>query len=235
VTSVGLDYRHAFGGAFTVPGSVLEGGQPVYVTKRDNPAGCGWLPDDQDLARIPEAARPYVDAQVNALERLDAPQIESPDDPIRRPTQRSAAQGLGPVARWCSPRIDHAGTYDQRWRDERSPGYPDDFDPRFFQSAHPDLVSPSYVQGDESVTLEGLLPEGTVRMRLPGRVIVAVCERESGEINGGRMQLDTVTIDLDERRVSLLWRGAFNRQDPAVAIEVEDVTERAWAEEQPHG
>lgn len=230
IASLRLDYRRAFGGAFTVPGAVLESAQPEYLTKPDNPAGCGWLPDDEDLKRISEEARPYVEAQVNALEHLAAPQIEGPDDPIRRPTQRSAAEGFGPVARWCAPRIDRAGTYDQTWRDERSPGYPDDFDPRFFQSAHPDLVSPTYLQGDEVVRLENLLPEGTVTMHLPGRVLVAIAERESGEINGGRMQLDTVTIDLDQRRVSLVWRGAFNRHDPAVAIELDDV---AAYEEEP--
>lgn len=230
VTTVRLDSRRAFGGAFTVPAAVLKSGQPEYLTKPDNPAGCGWLPDDEDLARVSDEARPYIDAQVNALEHLAAPQIEAPDDPIRRPTQRSAAQGLGPVARWCAPRIEHAGTYDQRWRDERSPGYPDDFDPRFFQSAHPDLVSPSYLRGDETVTLEGLLPEGPLTMHLPGRVIVAISARESGEIDGGRMQLDTVTIDLDQRRVSLVWRGAFNKNDPAVAIEVADVAAREGEE-----
>lgn len=232
ITALRLDYRLAFGGAFTVPATLSKSGQPAYLTKQDNPAGRGWLPDERDLAQVPDDVRPYFEAQVQGIDQLDAPQIEDPDDPIRKPTQRAPAQGLGPIARWWAPRIDRTGTFDARWQAERSPGYPDDFDPRFFQSAHPDLVCPRYLEGDEGITLEGLLPEGTFSMRLPGRGLVAGCLRESGETTKGRMQLDTVAIDLDRRIVSLVWRGAFHRRDPAVVVEVTDAAAYPWADEE---
>lgn len=219
--AVALDYRHAFGGAFRVPGSLFEDGQDVYLLKDDNPAGCGWLPDENALRSVAREARPYFEAHIEATERMPAPQIEHPNDPIKSPFQRSAAQGTGPIARWWSPRTRYTGTLDARWLAEKYPALPDDFDPRFHQSAHPDLICPAYLRGDEGLVLDGLTPEGRVSMRLPGVVPLCGLRRESGTPDGGRLELDTVVVDLDHRRVSLLWRGTFHRRDPVRQIAVE--------------
>lgn len=226
IDSLALDYRLAFGGRFTVPAEELEESeQPVYMTKRDNPAGCGWLPSEEDLERISEEARELVQAQVEALEELPAPQIEDPEDPIRDPEQDSEAQGFGPMARWCAPRIDFAGTWDEAWKENRSPGFPEDFDAEFYQSAHPDLVAPDWLEGDESIVLEGVFPGGAARMRLPGRIVAVGGERQSGAIVRGRLPLDTVAIDLDRHKVSLVWRGTFAKADRVQLLEIADLTD----------
>jgi hypothetical protein len=38
----------------------------------------------------------------------------------------------------------------------------------FYNAAHPDLIAPGYLTGDESVELVNLSPEGRVQFKLPG-------------------------------------------------------------------
>jgi hypothetical protein len=77
------------------------------------------------------------------------------------------------MARWYEPRLRHAGTHNEAWRNHRYPLPPEDFDPRFYQSAHPDLISRQHLTGEEPLTLSGLLPDGPRSMRLPGVYLLA--------------------------------------------------------------
>jgi len=64
------------------------------------------------------------------------------------------------------PRFNSAGTYDQRWEEQRAPYLPDDFDERFYQSAPEDQQIP-YLQGRERVVLVNLSPQELVMFTLP--------------------------------------------------------------------
>jgi hypothetical protein len=218
VTSVPMDYRYAFGGCFTTEAS--EDVPAEYVYKRDNPAGCGWLPDDRVLKSLSKPARKSVEQRIAAMKTMQAPQIEDPNAPVTHPDQSLPTQGLAPMARWCAPRLSHAGTYDDRWLEQRYPHLPDDFDPKFYQSAHPDLICPQYLTGDERVGLLGLLPEGAASFALPGLRMLAASATDTGVRRAGPMVLDTVEIDLDTRRVGLVWRAAFERNDPIRRVAV---------------
>ena len=44
---------------------------------------------------------------------------------------------FGPIGRAWQPRPNYAGTYDQKWLDERFPFLPDDFDERYYQRRPP--------------------------------------------------------------------------------------------------
>jgi hypothetical protein len=57
-----------------------------------------------------------------------------------------------------------------------------------------------------------------VSQRLPGQYILAAMTFSSGKKQAGRLVLDTVGIDLDARRVMLVWRGTFERNDPLRAL-----------------
>lgn len=218
-TSVELSYRHAFGGLHH---SLEEPSEQVY--KPDNPAGCGWLPDADSLALLPPAAQSRLESVLKKLSTLTAPQIDHPDHPVQHPTQRLATEGFGPMARWCEPRLHYVGPCDENWRRTRFPLMPEDFDPLFYQSAHPDLISKDHLQGNEPLLLDGFFPEGARLMRLPGVYVLARVVYASGRRRAGPLRLDTVSIDLDEERAVLVWRAAFDRDDPVVDLAVGTMT-----------
>ncbi len=212
-SAVALDYRLAFGGTITAPAT--DKAPAASVSQPHNPAGCGWLPDAKALKALSRPERKRVIATIAGLKTLAAPQIEHVAYPVRHPAQAVAPQGTGPIARWWAQRIQYAGTYDERWQTERHPALPDDFDPRFYHSASPDLICSHHLKGDEDIHLVGLLPDNALRMWLPGWRIVAVITTASGQSHVSFPVLDTVDIDLDTRQVSLVWRASFGQDDPA--------------------
>lgn len=86
---------------------------------------------------------------------------------------------------------------------------------------------PEYVQGNEEIILTNclagsqLMPAGqgtssfyTHRSRLPGLNIQALAEQPSGKRTVTTLALDTISIDLDERELTLTWRALFPTDDP---------------------
>ena len=57
-----------------------------------------------------------------------------------KPGQNVLAAAFGPVGRHWEPRVRYAGTYDDRWTEDRMPLLPKDFDDRFHNAAPPGLV-----------------------------------------------------------------------------------------------
>lgn len=223
VTSVRLDYRNAFGGSLEVPTyDAAEDSLPT-MHHEDNPAGCGWLPDPARLEKADPQKRKRLIQSIEAIKSLPAPQIEHPNQPVRSPHADLAPEGFGPVARWSQQRLRYAGTYDDAWEQHRQPMLPEDFDPRFYQSAHPDLICPGFLNGYEHLALAGMLPEGPVKMRLPGVSILIKACFASGHTMAGSMRLDTVTVDIDAQQVTLIWRAAFSRDDALRSVAVGSV------------
>jgi hypothetical protein len=144
-----------------------------------------------------------------ALERAAfyrAAQIEAITSPINDIHKTYAPVCFGPRARWCADRIALAGTYDDIWRNQHFPYLPPDFDFAFYQSAQPDLISPEFLQGDEKLALIGCTESGELKSQLPGIRLMAILTDDSGYRESVGMRLDTVSIDLDERVVQLVWR-----------------------------
>lgn len=214
VRQIPLDYRLAFGGCFYDPLPPAEDKQATSLHYPLNPAGCGWLPDGSSLKALEPSVRRRLEVQLASINRMAAPQLEAPLAPYEHPHQALAPHGFGPIARWWEPRASLQGSYDHRWEEERYPFLPEDFDPNFYQSAPADQVSSRYLSGDEIVQLKGCLARGECTMRLPGVApLVLVNENDPT----GHIQfppLDTVRIDLDNHRVTLLWRLALPRQVP---------------------
>lgn len=162
-----------------------------------NPAGVGW----------------YEGTHLDRDARYAAPRIHYMDDPVRAMDRPLRVAGYAPLARWCSSRYRHAGTYDARWQAQfdASPHsvYPDDFDARFFQCAHPDWIHMPYLRGDERFWLAGFHAGHGVRAQLPGLRIHGQCLTRSGKLLSAPLPLDTLHIDLDRQTVSLTWRASL--------------------------
>ncbi|RKH19233.1 DUF2169 domain-containing protein [Corallococcus sp. CA047B] len=171
-----LTWETAFGGADPDPSK--------SVFWPENPIGRGFL-----------AGRP------SSREPVAAPNLEWADSPYRGFSEPARTLGFGPVHPAWSPRRQHAGTYDDRWREERAPFVPGDFDPRFFHVAPPYLRTAVPLKGGEDVMWKGFHPEVPTAFQLP-RPSHDVVYRQRGL----KSDLDAVWLMPDEKRVSMAWR-----------------------------
>nr|WP_263405656.1 DUF2169 domain-containing protein [Chitinimonas arctica] len=118
------------------------------------------------------------------------------------------------MARWWRPRTDYIAAHASHGG--HSIG---GIDAHFFQCAHPDLIASPFLRGDEHIVLQGLLPERT-EMRLPGWQVVVVIETDGNISKVCLPSLDTVRIELDSRRLTLVWRAHFDRHDPVRELSI---------------
>lgn len=165
-----------------------------------NPVGAGY--------RAPDGDTP--------LDGLRLPNLEDPADLITSSKQRPAPAAFAPICGHWLPRQSFAGTYDERWQQERAPYLPADFDPRFLQVAPPGLVVP-LLQPGEWVQVQGASPTGQLRFQLPP-VRMEVTYVVDGAPEPVPAALDTMVIQPDQNRVLLVWRAALRCDKRALRV-----------------
>lgn len=193
---VAITYENAFGGWW-------RSGDDVQICA-ENPVGVGLY----DLRRTAPG------------EPLPAPRIECPRDPISTLGQRHMPQGFGPIARGWQPRLRLSGTFDDRWLQTKWPGLPDDFDFAHYNSAHPDLIAPSYFRGDEKVVLDGLHPSGRLAFRLPGHGVFLLLRYSDGSMVPLTVNLDTIVLNVTRETCVLIWRQRLALDRPLRVVEI---------------
>jgi hypothetical protein len=180
-----VSYDVAFGGV------EVEKSNPANVmTFLENPVGRGFSQTKHDIGgkRLP------------STEELDKPIIDS------RGSYRPMA--LGPIGRNWLPRVKYAGTYDQRWLEDRAPFWPDDFDQRYFQAAPSDQQIP-FPKGSEEIVLKNLTPDGYVAFELPALSMPVWFLPHRGRDTRIEAVLDTILIEPDLGRFMLTWRATL--------------------------
>ena len=199
-----LRWEQAFGGFDTSdPSGPLE--------EPRNPVGKGLVRDPATL--------------VNTL----APSIEDPHDLIKGPKSRPTPAGVGPLGRHWMPRRAFTGTMDERWKKERLPLLPIDFDDRYNQLAPPSLIAPAPLKGGEPVELLNLCAEGPLRLTLP-RIAFNVTALSAEGKEDLRAALDTVLFEPNQRRFDMTWRVTLRNprgKKQVKAIQVVEKVERA--------
>ena len=173
--------------------------------------------------------------------------------------------GFSVLPRHAAPRVDFAGEYPSElsgWeadveakkraldlededdvavlREMDKRRLPGQMDRRWFNSAWPTMQL-EMLAGDEEVTLTNLTKDGTLYFRLPARAVQAELDRGRG-VERQEMVLDTLIIEPDERKVSLLWRAWFPMESwdelgeyPQMAgwvldLDVKDRRQKDWDE-----
>ncbi len=172
-------YERAFGGG-------MSGRASSYEIR--NPIGIGL----DGLASSHESVKSEV------------PNIEYPDDQQEFLSDHPKPAGFGALAPHWKPRVDFAGTYDDVWLREQAPLLPHDFDLRFFQFAPEDQRSSKLRVGDR-VRLVGMTPEGVWQFEIP-RANVPVSLLYANQLKRASLSLDSIHIEPDVRRVSLIGR-----------------------------
>ena len=199
---VPLIYERAFGGTDT------EGANPAnHGVERRNPVGAGFSTGPNG----------------KPIEGLVLPNLEDPAALIESPEDRPEPAGFGFTGRGWSPRASYAGTYDEAWKAARFPFLPDDFDERYFQGAHPDLICAAPLRGGEQVLVQNASDLGELRFALP-TVALSITARIKGVAAEHVPRLDTVQIEPDERRVVLSWRTTF--RCPRTFVYIDDIVIR---------
>jgi hypothetical protein len=155
---------------------------------RENPVGVGAISDS------------------GGLEATLVPNLEDPEDLLTSPEQDKRAVSLGPIARDWPARRALAGTYDERWRRERHPLVPDDFDDDFWQCAPVDQRA--VIRGGEPVELVGLSPRGPLRFELP-RLRLSFRTRIGKTVAVHAPSIHSLVFEPDEGRMALVYQSSL--------------------------
>lgn len=189
MTRLPIRYEQAFGGMITIYDQETERDLTVY--NEQNPIGIGYWPE-------------WTHKEARRRKRVPVPRVLGSSDAPKF-GRDLVPQGYGPICRTWQPRLALAGTYDDKWQAGRWPNLPDDFDFGYWNCAHPDLQVP-FLNGDEEIHLRHLTPDGFLKIKLPGHIPFVLVRHKNGEIIEAKSNLDTVFIEPDKRRVSLVWR-----------------------------
>ncbi len=120
--------------------------------------------------------------------------------------------GFGPLPPFFSERSRWAGTFDERWQEERRPLWPIDFDDRFYQSAPSDQQCKGYLIGGERLMVSGFCHDDALSFRIPTEKYQAtVTFQDKEEIS--LMPIYTVWIDANKKRVEVIYTASFHCQD----------------------
>jgi hypothetical protein len=171
-------------------------------------AGAGGAPCDE---------RNPIGVGLRAEDGAPLPNLELAESPLRSSEDRPVPAATGAVAPHWQPRRALGGTYDERWRRERAPYLPRDFDARFLDCAPRDQVTAEDLRGAE-VLLTRLTPAGREAFALPAR-------RPVVDIHLGRERhavvprLAIVAIHAETRSVRLLWRASWRCDERALSID----------------
>ncbi len=196
--SMPIVYERAFGGV-----NVIDEAKQKIRAEGRNPVGVGYR---RGLSFKHFAGKPL-------------PNVEDPRELISTFGKKSRPVGFGFIPAGWLPRREFAGTYDEAWQKQRAPFLPDDFQDRFFNAAHPDLVCGRYLKGGESVRVVNASPVGTLAFALPECELAAEI-KIAGVTSHPDLNLETVLIEPDDDRLCMTWRGAVSADKSALKTEL---------------
>lgn len=146
------------------------------------------------------------------------PNLEDPNKLIKSPHDRPNPAGFGFISPSWQPRLSYAGTYDETWQKTRMPLLPTDFNKKFFNAAHPDLVYNDFLQGNEPVKVAGVSPGGPKHFSLPNDQPKCAVETKESEVQQVAMKIDKLVINADVNQFIIVWSGSVR-----IAGEFQDI------------
>jgi hypothetical protein len=223
------------------------GGEPgalAWTVHDPNPVGQGfarsWHLRATRARTVPAPQIEAPGAPVTVRRFLRALADRDPDHPAYQP------QGFGILAKAWAPRRRHLGTVDAAWVQGGRP-LPEDFAFAYWNAAPPDQQVP-HLEGDETLILTNLCaPDAPgaardaqghtiLRLDLPGHLPFLLAREEEGALVPTPMALDTVSLDVEQARLVLVWRGAL-ALEPAIRVlearMLDRDEKRRWLEARP--
>jgi hypothetical protein len=182
-----ISYDRAFGGVDNFHPDPAQ-----HRTYLPNPVGRGYH-------RLLE---PYL------VDNAPLPNTEENNAPVTTPNGDYRPMSFGAIGRNFLARYPLAGTYDQNWQDNVFPFLPADFNPAYFQAAPVDQQVDKVV-GGEPVILLNLTPDGRRDFHLPMIEVPVTFSRRDSDRLETTCTIDTVIIEPDAGRFSLVWRTSL--------------------------
>lgn len=186
-TVLPISYNNAFGGT-----DKSHADPAKHCAFLENPIGVGF----------------HSNQTAEAMDGKPLPNTEEDGVSVSKPDGQYRPMAFGPVGRGWKPRINAAGTYDEKWLADTFPFLPSDFDDAYYQAAPPDQQIP-YPHGGEEVILENLTPQGHTRFELPRiemPVEFSLVTRQRQETHA---VIDTIVIEPDLMRFTMTWRASL--------------------------
>lgn len=148
------------------------------------------------------------------LRRLDGQLLPNLEDPDALVTQaktrmRPPVAGFSAIPAHWEPRLGLSGTFDATWQGERFPDWPTDTDRRHLRVATPALCLTRTLRGHETVTLQGLTPDGDLRFRVPRLIPTLRSLKRSGWVDQSPV-LRRMLIEPDLGKLVLMWRATLD-------------------------
>lgn len=195
VPQVPIRYEGSYGGSWN-----RDGKSDAFLF---NPVGAGFV-----NSNVLDETKP-----------VPAPTILPAEAPVPAMNKEIKVEGFGPIAPSWQPRLKHAGTFNALWEKTRWPDLPEDFKFDFYNSAHPDLIYPGFLKGNESARLKNLTPSGELTFSLPDYLVGMLYRFEDGQLVPAPLNLDSVHLDLPAMRAYLVWRGLYPVHKPMRVLE----------------
>ncbi len=177
-------YERAFGGVYILDGESVS-------TEVKNPVGRGYIGE-----------RP-----VSEINGLLLPNLEDPAQLVCTYTDQPTPVCFGFCAPHWQPRAAYAGSYDETWQSNQAPYLPADFDKRFFNMAHQDLIYPGFLQGGEAVKVTHMHPDGDIQFDVP-RIRFSVTAEIADATIQAAMNMETLILEPNSLQMSIVWKGA---------------------------
>jgi len=179
-----LVYERAFGGQYQAEDNI--------IAEPRNLVGCGFV-----------GKRTRQD-----VEGLPVPNVEDIRNLISSIKDSPEPAGFAPTCAHWSPRAQWAGTYDENWQTTRAPYLPTDFDKKFLNAAHPDLIYPGYLQGGEPIVIKGMHPSGDINLTVP-QVKINCYVKLKGKSIPIHLNIETLTLAPNQQQTSMVWLAPF--------------------------
>lgn len=183
--SMPVVYERAFGGKHQVDD------QNVFVEER-NSVGCGFIGK----------------RKIQEMEGIALPNIEDSNHLIRTPKDTPPPASFAPCSGDWLPRRQWAGTYDEVWQTICAPYLPDDFDKRFLNAAHPDLIYPGYLQGGEAIIIKGMHPSSDINLTVP-QININCNVLLKDKKTPITLNIETLTLHPNQQQLAMVWLASF--------------------------
>ncbi len=184
--SMPIVYERAFGGQHQVDDEKL-------LAEERNLVGCGFAGKRKK----------------SEMEGAALPNIEDPNQLIQNIQDTPPPAGFAPTCGYWAPRVEWAGTYDEQWQATCAPYLPEDFDKRFLNAAHPDLIYPGFLQGGEPIVIKGMHQDGDINLSVP--YVKMNCNvKLKGQDIPINLNIETLTLNPHQQQLSMVWLAPFS-------------------------